>query len=91
MSWWYVVWKLAEPFVIFGVGIVFGYRYAEGLRFKRYHLSLHAVLERMENNEVEAYSAATVFNMVSAYQELPARLVRRIKLPCLDDEPEENP
>lgn len=85
MSWWYLAWIVAEPFVLFGVGIAAGYRYAEHLRFKRYFLSVHAVLQRMENNEVEHFSAATVFNMVSAYQELPARLLRRIKPPCFDD------
>lgn len=89
MSWWYFAWNVAVPFIIFTAGATFGYRYAEHLRFKRYHLSLHAVLERMENDEVEPWSAATIFNMVSAHQELPARMLRRIKLPCLDDDEQE--
>lgn len=72
-------------FVVLAAGCNLGYKSAEALRYKRWHLSLHAVQERLEAGELEPFTADAVFACVTEYQRLPAKMLVGMKLPCQED------
>lgn len=74
--------------VLVAVGAYYGYHFAERCRNKRWHLTLHAVQDRLIASETEPltaldpFTAKAVFDVVTVHQMLPVRLVIGMKLPC---------
>lgn len=74
--------------VLVALGAWFGYNFAERCRGKRWHLTLHAVQDRLTASETEPltaldpFTAMAVFDIATVHQTLPVRLVIGMKLPC---------
>jgi hypothetical protein len=69
-------------FVVLAVGVRMGYSYAEACRYKRWHLTLHAIEERLDHGELEPFTAYAVFATVTEHQKLPVRMLVGMTLPC---------
>jgi len=72
----------AGLFVMLVAGARLGYIYAEEWRYKRWHLTLHAIEERLNHGELEPFTADAVFATFTEYQKLPVRMLVGMKLPC---------
>ena len=72
----------AGLFAVLAVGARMGYGYAEACRYKRWHLTLHAIEERLNHGELEPFTTDAVFAIVSEYQRLPVRMLAGMTLPC---------
>lgn len=69
-------------FVMLAAGARMGYGFAEQCRYKRWHLTLHAIEERLNHGELEPLTADAVFATLTEYQKLPVSLLVRMTLPC---------
>jgi hypothetical protein len=63
-------------------GLFVGVFVSENLRYRRWHLTLHAIQDSVDLGELQEFTAKKVFAVVTEYQKLSARLLVKQQLPC---------
>lgn len=78
---WSILWALAQPFVVLVGSFVIGYGRAERWRWYRNILTVEAMMIAVNDGRADVGSAMTFLQIMTTYEELPLRELRRIPLP----------